>query len=681
MRLSAQCWIYAAVMIWGTAAFFWLHHLGNQIPYGFAQQRFVEAFEAPPDEGHALGLKSEFEYCQVSSAVLASADGARVAPFPRIAVLRVYRPEESGYCGVLRDAAHGAMPAVQNLKTRYWWGSKALYAIALRHVSVSGLRELTRAITYLAFGLLAAALLLHSARMLLIFTPLIVLGVYRSGVDYFADVLNGMPFAWTILAAAILALVLRPAAAGARQRSITGFAEHGARLFCFVAGMVSAFLWLGDGHQPLAIALLGLIAFFADERNGLRRACWCVGLYLAGFSMCYGLGLAVKSVMVGIYSPQSFLVGAWEVFYSVWITVLYVVERTDATYAAGLSHVATEPHRLSAALNWGVNARQETEALTGLSAFALLAAGVVAGREAMQGRKDALRGVLCIVAMLLMNLSNFLIAEDVPYRTSRFMFVLHGLSFASVIVAIWHIRWGVALLAGGLIGVYAIAAALAANRLRGMLDWVDATPPMFESVFDVYRAGNRLIYVRDSCATEHTKPRFFLYFWPRTIAGGPPPRRMVLNSSFADHAWHHGLGGGRCLIVQHLPGGALTGFRTGQRGRDGAIWQVEYRSGASRWADGEAAFDLLFDWRRRQLRYARAPCRVADADTKFFLHVTQEGRDGFETMDFRLPEASKSQDECKATVQMPDFEVSHVRTGQYTPGEGEHWSVFMERAQ
>ena len=678
MRLSAQCWIYAAVMIWGAAAFFWLHHLGNQIPYGVAQQRFAEAFESRPDEGHALGLKSEFEYCQVSSAVLASADGTRVAPFPRIAVLRVYHSEESGYCGALRDAAHGAALADQNLKTRYWWGGKALYAIALRHVSVSGLRELTRAITYLAFGLLAVALLLHSARMLLIFTPLIGLGVYRSGVDYFADVLNGMPFAWTILAAAILALVLRPTAtARPGQRSIAPVAEHGARLFCFVAGMVSAFLWMGDGHQPLAIALLGLIAFFADERNGIRRACWCVGLFLAGHAMCHGLGLAIKSVMIGIYSPKAFLVGAWEVFDSFWLAFVNTVERTEAMHAANLSQIAKEQHRSFAALNWSVNARQETAALTGLSAFALLAAGVVAGREAMQGRKDALRGVLCIVAMLLMNLPNFLIAEDIPFRTSRFMFILHGLSFASLIVAAWHIRWGVALLAGGMIGVYAIAAAYSTNRLRAMLDWVDATQPMFESVFDVYRAGNRLIYVRDSCATEHTQPRFFVHAWHQGRADGPPSWRQLF--SFTYGAWHNGIEGGRCLLVQPLPGGALAGFSTGQRGRDGAVWQVDYRSGALRGADGEAAFDLHFDW--RQLRYARAPCRMADASTRFFLHVYREDRDGFDNMDFWLPAAGTSQDECKATVQMPDYEVSRVRTGQYTSGEGEHWSVLLERAR
>lgn len=680
MRLSAKCWIYAVAMIWATAAFFWLHHLANQIPFDLAQQRFVKAFESRPDEGHALGIKSEFEYCQVSSAVLASADDTRVAPFPRIVMSRVYHSEEHGYCGALRDAANGATLPDQNLKTRYWWGGKALYAIALRHVSVSGLRKLTKAITYLLFGLLAAALLLHSTRTMLIFTPLIVLGAYRSGVDYFADVMNGMPFAWTILAAAILAAILRPAPpGGAVERSIAPMAEHGARLFCFVAGAVSAFLWMGDGHQPLAAALLGLIAFFADERNGVRRACWCGGLYLAGHGMSHGLGWLIKAVVIGIYGPKPFLAEAWGVFHSIWITVVSVTERVEAQVGAtGLWEILKANDRLSASLNWGANAGEATTALAGLSALALLAAGVVAGREATRGRKEPLRAVLCIVAALVMNLPNLFIYEDLPYRTPRFMFVLHGLAFASLIAAIRHMRINVALVAGGLLGVHAIAAAHAADRLRGTLEWVDDTQPTFESVFDVYHTGNRLIYVRDSCATEHTKPRFFLHIEPQAAAGRARPRWQVRNFQFPDGAWRDGLDGGRCLLVRPLPA-ALAGFRTGQLGRDGAVWQVDYRSGASRGPDGEAAFDLHFDW--RELRYARAPCRTADANTMFFLHVYGHGRDDFDNMDFTLPAMSRRPDECKETVEMPDYRVSRLRTGQFRPGEGEHWSVYLERAR
>ena len=63
-------------MVAGTAFFFLLHHVGNQIPYDLAKQRFQVELDAPQrDEGYARGFKSAYEYCEMSTAVMAGARG------------------------------------------------------------------------------------------------------------------------------------------------------------------------------------------------------------------------------------------------------------------------------------------------------------------------------------------------------------------------------------------------------------------------------------------------------------------------------------------------------------------------------------------------------------------------------------------------------------------------------
>ena len=64
--------ICSGVVILGTALFFFLHYLGNRIPYELAMQRFAIEFDRP-DEGHALGFKTRFEYCEITLAVMAGA--------------------------------------------------------------------------------------------------------------------------------------------------------------------------------------------------------------------------------------------------------------------------------------------------------------------------------------------------------------------------------------------------------------------------------------------------------------------------------------------------------------------------------------------------------------------------------------------------------------------------------
>ena len=106
-----------------------------------------------------------------------------------------------------------------------------------------------------------------------------------SGIEYWAGVANGLPYMWTVLFAAGLALLTRLT----RRDAGRGAAGAGtaaryriAPVYCFAAGTVSSYLWLGDGHTFLAVTWIGVVVWFGYDSLNVaeraRRALSCRGL-------------------------------------------------------------------------------------------------------------------------------------------------------------------------------------------------------------------------------------------------------------------------------------------------------------------------------------------------------------------------------------------------------------------
>ena len=258
--LAPSC---VAIALLATALFFFLHHIGNQLPYDLAVERFAEELASDrPDEGHAKRYKSRYEYCEMSSAVLAGARGSATEAALRSAVvLKELKLDASRpYCLGLKVAVNGSAVPEVVLKTRYWYGGKALYAIALRYGSVREIRDFTRWGTRVAYLLLAVSLLLLSPKMLLLAAPLVVFGAFFSGIDYWADVANGLPYSWTVLFAAGLALLTRRDIRVGGSQWWSGTVP----VYCFTAGTVSSYLWMGDGHTFLVVTWIGIVVWFGS---------------------------------------------------------------------------------------------------------------------------------------------------------------------------------------------------------------------------------------------------------------------------------------------------------------------------------------------------------------------------------------------------------------------------------
>ena len=169
--------IYAGVTVLFIVVFYSFHHIGNQIPYDLAQQRFSETF---PKEGagnvpitgidYKLDINTPYEYCEISGMVLASADDEG-DPLTAALLLKQLR-SESGFCPELKDfSSRSGAPPWAYAKLRYWWGSKALFAVALHHLSVLEFHMWVRFLTYCTYLLLAGACLLQGWRTLLVVAP------------------------------------------------------------------------------------------------------------------------------------------------------------------------------------------------------------------------------------------------------------------------------------------------------------------------------------------------------------------------------------------------------------------------------------------------------------------------------------------------------------------------------
>ncbi len=449
-RLRAVA-VYAAAALAGTALFIFLHHLGNQIHYRTAAQRFAADFEAErPDAGIAAGFKTPFEHCKLSAMVLAGAflpqetggNALLDAVLPKVLVPGTGYYYD--YCDELADAVNGMRVDEEFSSPQYWWGSKALYAILLRTFSVRDIRMLIRYAAYAGWIALAAALLLLAPRTLVILAPLILFGGLFSGIRWFSGAPNGMPYAWTVWAAVALVVVMRarlPAGIPPETRlRLT-------RLVCFAAGMVAAYLSLGDAITIPLFTLIGMLVYFGYGHQGeparrARLAGGCIGLCVAGFAAAYALGQAAKMALEACLVPDWFAWRAacegapqdgltWRILTSRWLFVLdLTVGRQTRDRLLDTAGVL-EPY-------WqvGLGSAPAGSILTGAAALACAAAAWAAALQARSGRPAPLRAMGWIAALMALASVQLLVPDDLIYRRGRYLFVPYALPLCAALAAV-----------------------------------------------------------------------------------------------------------------------------------------------------------------------------------------------------------------------------------------------------
>ena len=239
------------------------------------------------------------------------------------------------------------------------------------------------------------------------------------------------------------------------------------------------------------------------------------------------------------------------------------------------------------------------------------------------------------------------------------------------------------------------------ERVRFSLAPPDVDPamlagePLVRSVFDIYRDGDRLVYVREECAEQDIQAAFFLHVYPVDADDLPDTRGQHGFENRDFYIWERGSGrrlDGRCVAVAALPDYPIASVRTGQLGQtdQAGRWAVRFALAppptAARAPTGEPLVSSTFEVYRdgAELIYVRAGCTERDAEAAFFLHIVPVDQGdlpagsrphGFENRDFFLwQRGGRWEERCTAAVPLPDYPIASVRTGQYDEA-GRLWAV------
>ena len=240
-------------------------------------------------------------------------------------------------------------------------------------------------------------------------------------------------------------------------------------------------------------------------------------------------------------------------------------------------------------------------------------------------------------------------------------------------------------------------------------------PRVARGAWDIYWEADarRLVYLKRPCdwaAESAATSEFFLQLLPASRAdfGISLDTAAAGGGSYGPLNQYVRSLGEACSVTRVLPFEPAR-IRTGQRRRAAGDWSVALAMDATRGLmdvttrdqravlqaidndvpAAQSVFDVYLA--PDAVTLVRARCAAGDADARFFLHtVPWERRDlraarpaaDFDNLDFQFSGFAVRHDEqCWATVPLPDYGIRTLRVGQYAAG-GDLWRVevpFAER--
>ena len=242
------------------------------------------------------------------------------------------------------------------------------------------------------------------------------------------------------------------------------------------------------------------------------------------------------------------------------------------------------------------------------------------------------------------------------------------------------------------------------ERCRETQRRLESSEPAARSVFDVYLEDVRLRHLKADCAPSDYEARFFA----RAYAANPDD----LPENYREHGYEPRYGwfgdrglafDGACLMTLRMPNYEIARIETGQDAPGGErLWEVSvtippsaaalaayesaYREIAASGdpAAARSGFDLYLD--SASLSYLKEPCAEGDARGRFFLSVHPAdvgalpperralGHDSL-NFDFVPPAGVVFNGKCMATIELPDYKIARIETGQDAPGGERLWDA------
>ena len=244
-----------------------------------------------------------------------------------------------------------------------------------------------------------------------------------------------------------------------------------------------------------------------------------------------------------------------------------------------------------------------------------------------------------------------------------------------------------------------------ANLYRERYQAVVSGEPAARSEFDVYLQGRTLSLVKEPCDGTGLGWDFTIAVYPADLNELPDRHRRRGWLGPARHPIVRF--DGKCFVQTTLPEAEILRLRASidrfaapEEGQPPAAipaWEWHYFPGADdllatlrHWRQDEHQPGIRAEWDVFQyggwLLYARPGCTAEERDTQFFLHLTPAERGdlpeprrryGYDNLDFRFETHGLALgEECIAMVPLPDYPITAVTTGQYTPA-GRLWEATM----
>ena len=708
-----------------TVFFFFLHYLGNRIPYDLALQRFQALETDLARKEYVRGYSSTFDNCQLYNSVLRgaeSASGAEGHSLHHAVFLQRYPAYAVEDCRPVYaaisddDPQSAALETPVIVKTRHWWGNKAILAIGLRFLSLSQFRQVVEFATYLAYGFLLVSLVMLAFRATLAAVPVAVFGVFFSGIKYFSEVSYGVPYLWAVLATAILSLLMRWQPDGFGGPLIVQKIGSVTAAFCFVAGMVSSYFFFLDGHYIYMIVLFALVAWFGSldrsARDRVKRIGLFIAFYVVGFVACFTLGQIVKMVVLELPVGPTF-----KGFDPDKISILQNLRSGLHSLARPLNDGLKLPLIDGLSLFWtiGMGRLATGQALSLLSFGALIIAVFIAVfRGCRREHWDLLWDILLILVLMVFVCFSLLFPYHNLGSNSRFLFINYGLMWSCLILAVMKIGWRLNVVIGGLIvgpsfGWLWVQSDRVDN-LKSVYDQLTDDNILIQDHFTVYLDEDykHLVYVKDECSTKDTTPEFQIRMVGVDIhdTANRQPLDVLRTFYFEDYGVDfEGKCVGRIPILEHGIDYLITGqdiqvrpdFSYSLVIKSYNVWMSSYSgriSSSSAEYDSIAGdeplfrddFDVYLGEDYGSLIYVKEPCNLAEvaflrdseyqtAPHGFFLHIFPVDRNDlaedrrqyeFEIRDFKFSTDGVLVDgKCVTKVALPEYDIATIRTGQY----------------
>ena len=243
------------------------------------------------------------------------------------------------------------------------------------------------------------------------------------------------------------------------------------------------------------------------------------------------------------------------------------------------------------------------------------------------------------------------------------------------------------------------------NAFVASYDSVSAEQFLLRSVFDVHVGDTELHYAKTPCEKSDIELPFFMHVHPVDASDLPDSRRDIgfenLDFIFGRWGLHFD---GKCFASAPLPDYLISSISTGQFiPGERELWRVRYNAATTdalsifeelNINDAEPVVRSVFNVyiEKGRLIYMKPQCTNEDRDTRFFVHLhptdmsdlpEQRKEYGFDNLDFNLWERGWDSDEdCFAVVELPEYEIARISTGQFTP-DGRVWSeeIHPEKEQ